>query len=289
MPAVDNITVLEIIKRSSDYLEKRGVESPRLQIELLLAHVLKVPRLKLYLDFERALSEQQLTAVRQLVKRRAEREPLQYIVGATSFCGLEIEVNPDVLIPRPETEQLVEQASTFLEECANRAPRVLDFGTGSGAIAIALASKFPNADITAIDASPSALTRARGNAERNNTRIHFQHAEDFASFGPNTFDLIISNPPYIPSAEIDTLQPEVRDHEPRLALDGGPDGLHFHRLIAEQARACLKSLGRLIVELGFGQAQAAEKVYAALGWHVEPILLDYSGCPRILIAHHDKC
>ena len=133
------VTVLEVIRRSAEYLESKGVDSPRLQIELLLAHVLKVPRLKLYLDFERQLSERELETLRSLVKRRGEREPLQYIVGTTSFCGLEISVTPAVLIPRPETELLVEQAWGFLTSRGGQAATVLDFGTGSGCIAIAIA------------------------------------------------------------------------------------------------------------------------------------------------------
>lgn len=279
------MTVLEVIKRSSEYLEKRGVESPRLQIELLLAHVLKLPRLKLYLDFERRLSEHELDAVRILVKRRGDREPLQYIVGMTSFCGIELEVSPAVLIPRPETELLVEQTWSFLGRSGNPAPRVLDFGTGSGSIAIAVAAKFPQAFVAAIDVSESALPVARANAERNKTRVEFHRGGDFGPAGQQAFDLIVSNPPYIPTSELSSLQPEVRDHEPHLALDGGADGLEFHRLIAREAPSHLADGGKLMVELGFGQAQAAAEVYVKEGWLVESVLPDYSGCARILIAH----
>jgi len=279
------MTVLELIRRSSEYLEKRGVESPRLQIELLLAHVLKLPRLKLYLDFERGLSEQELDAVRTLVKRRAAREPLQYITGATCFCGIELEVGPAVLIPRPETELLVEQAWNFLGRSGNPAPRMLDFGTGSGCIAIAVAAKFPRVYVAAIDISKSALAVARANAQRNKTQVEFHCGRDFAAGGQQPFDLIVSNPPYIPSNEVSSLQPEVRDHEPRVALDGGADGLELHRLIARASPSCLADGGKLMVELGYGQAQAAGEVYVKEGWCVESVLPDYSGCARILIAH----
>jgi release factor glutamine methyltransferase len=280
------MTVLEVIKRSSEYLEQRGVDSPRLQIELLLAHVLGVPRLKLYLDFERELSEPQLATLRGLVKRRGEREPLQYIVGSTSFCGVEIAVSPAVLIPRPETEQLVEQAWHFLSQ-GRSAPTVLDFGTGSGCIAIAIAVKFPQAAVHAIDASEDALAMARANAERNQARVEFHRGSNFGAAG-GPFDLIVSNPPYIPTAEVNSLQPEVRDHEPRGALDGGADGLEVHRLIAAEASGRLRQQGRLMVELGFGQAGAARNLYTAAGWHVASVLPDHSGCPRILIADRDK-
>jgi release factor glutamine methyltransferase len=282
------MTVLEVIKRSSQYLEERGVESPRLQIELLLAHVLGVPRLKLYLDFDRALSEPQLATLRALLKRRGEREPLQYIVGSSSFCGFEIALTPAVLIPRPETEGLVEQAWHFLSQCGSPTPAVLDFGTGSGCIAIAIAARFPNAVVQAIEVSEDALVVAQANARRNQARVEFHHGADFgAATGP--FDLILSNPPYIPDGEVNSLQPEVRDHEPRRALVGGTDGLEVHRLIAAEAPNRLGHGGKLMVELGFGQSQTAGEVYTSAGWHVESVLPDYSGCPRILIADRGKC
>jgi release factor glutamine methyltransferase len=281
------MTVLEVIKRSSQYLEERSVESPRLQTELLLAHVLGVPRLKLYLDFDRALSEQQLATLRGLVKRRADREPLQYIVGSTSFCGFDIAVSPAVLIPRPETEGLVEQAWHFLSQYGQPAPAVLDFGTGSGCIAIAIAIRFPGAVVQAIDISEDALAVARANAQRHHARVEFHCGADF---GPavGSFDLIVSNPPYIPAAELASLQPEVRDHEPRGALVGGDDGLDIHRLIAAQALRRLVPAGKLMVELGFGQGEKATEVYTAGGWRVQSVLPDYSGCPRILIADRPK-
>jgi release factor glutamine methyltransferase len=282
------MTVLEVIKRSSEYLEQKGVESPRLQIELLLAHVLAVPRLKLYLDFERPLSEQQLSTLRTLLKRRGEREPLQYIVGSTSFCGIEIAVTPAVLIPRPETEGLVEQAWHFLSHGPRPTPAVLDFGTGSGCIAIAIAARFPAAAVHAIDVSEEALAVARPNAERNHARVNFHHGADFGA-ATGSFDLIVSNPPYIPAAELNSLQPEVRDYEPRRALVGGADGLDVHRLIASQASHRLAPGGKLMVELGFGQSQQATALYTGAGWHIQSVLPDYSGCPRILIADWSKC
>jgi release factor glutamine methyltransferase len=278
------MTVLEVIKRSSEYLEKKGVDSPRLQIELLLAHVLKVPRLKLYLDFERQLSDEQLTTVRAFVKRRGDREPLQYIVGTTSFCGIELTVSAAVLIPRPETEVLVEHAWDFLTHCGSGPPTVLDFATGSGCIAIAIAAKFPNAVVHAIDISERALVVARENATRAKVDVRFHRGGGVVELRQE-FDLIVSNPPYIASSEISSLQAEVRDHEPREALDGGADGLDFHRLIAKEAIDCLKPDGKLMVELGFGQAEAARRLYTNAGWRVDSVQVDYSSCPRILIAH----
>ena len=283
------MTVLEVIRRSAEYLESKGVDSPRLQIELLLAHVLKAPRLKLYLDFDRQLSVGELETLRAMVKRRGEREPLQYILGTTSFCGIEISVTPAVLIPRPETELLVEQASAFLASRGDQAATVLDFGTGSGCIAIAIARKFSACAVHAIDASEDALQIARANAERVTAKVHFSRGsaiDDLTS--PRTFDLVVSNPPYIPDGEVETLQPEVRDYEPRLALGGGREGLDFYRMIASQARGRLATNGKVIVELGHGQEAAARAIFAGEGWFVEAVVKDYGGTPRILIARRAK-
>jgi release factor glutamine methyltransferase len=278
------VTVLEIIKLSTEYLEKKGVDSPRLQIELLLAHVLSVPRLRLYLDFERKLSETELQRLRQLVKRRGDREPLQYLVGTTSFCGLELAVTPAVLIPRPETELLVEEAWKFLE-AQSKPVAILDFGTGSGCIAIAIAHKFPTFDVHGIDASEAALEVARGNAERIGATVHFHHARSIAEVPePAAVDLLVSNPPYIPAGEIPSLQPEVRDHEPRTALEGGVDGLEFYRMIADQSAGRLSPQGRVILELGHDQEAPVQAIFSQPPWNVERVVRDYAGTPRILIA-----
>jgi release factor glutamine methyltransferase len=281
-----NVTVLELIKRSSEYLEKKGVDSARLQVELLLAHVLKMPRLNLYLDFERQLSEQQLETLRNLVKRRGEREPLQYIIGTVSFCGLELTVTPAVLIPRPETELLVEQAWKFLASRTDEELKVLDFATGSGCVAVAISTKFPVAEVHAIDVSGPALEIARANADRHNARIFFHQAACLAQIAaPPHMDLIVSNPPYIATAQIATLEPEVRDHEPAAALDGGADGLEFYRMLAEQAAPRMAPGGKLMLELGYGHAEGARAILAGEGWRIETVLPDYSSVPRILIAH----
>ena len=281
------MTVLEVIQRSTDFLSRKGVESPRLQVELLLAHVLQMPRMKLYLNFDRTLSEPELETLRSLIKRRAEREPLQHIVGSTSFCGFEITVNRDVLVPRPETELLAEQAWGFLSTPAGSAATVLDFGTGSGCLAIVIALKSPTATVQAVDISEPALAVARANALRHGVgeRVHFHAGDGFKVVDPGiAFDLIVSNPPYIPSAEIATLDPEVRDFDPRLALDGGADGLEFYRLLAAQGRAHLKPAGKLMLEFGEGQHGEISTLFTNAGWTVETVVKDYSGRERILIA-----
>lgn len=284
------MTVLEVIQRSTEFLSKKGVESARLQTELLLAHVLGLPRMQLYLNFERALSTAELARVRELVKRRGQREPLQLIIGSTSFCGLEIAVNRHTLIPRPETELLAEQGWNFLNSICDSEPHplsALDFGTGSGCLAIALAVKCPAAEVCAVDISAEALAIAAQNAARHgvNERVRFIQSDGFTTLPPAIrFHLLIANPPYIPTAEIDRLEPEVREHDPRLALDAGPDGLDFFRKLASEAAAWLKPDGRIMLEFGDGQADALRQLFETEKWIVERIMDDYTHRPRILIA-----
>lgn len=288
------VTVIEVIQRSAEFLSKKGVDSPRLQIELLLAHVLKVPRLNLYLDFNRTLTEPELGTLRPMVKRRGNREPLQYIIGSTSFCGLEIHVTSAVLIPRPETELLAERAYTFLTSSAALADKHVSFfelGTGSGCLAIALAFKCQAARGDSVDISKAALAVARENAERHQVsgRLQFLQGDGFAALARDLrFDLIVSNPPYIPTAEIATLAPEVRDHDPHVALDGGADGLKFYHRLAEEAGSFLRPNGKLMMEFGDGQAQEIQRILTASRWAIEKVEADYSGRPRILIAHRQE-
>jgi release factor glutamine methyltransferase len=282
------VTILEVIQLSADFLGKKGVAAPRLQVELLLAHVLKMPRMNLYLNFERALSAQETETLRELVRRRGRREPLQYIIGSVSFCGLELDVSRHVLVPRPETEMLAECGWNFLGQLpANGQVRALDLGTGSGCLAIALARHSPQARVDATDLSHDALNTARQNAERHQLaeRIAFHQGDGFAALrAEHQFDLIVSNPPYIATAEIQTLEPEVRDYEPRLALDGGADGLDFYRRIAAEAGAFLRSEGRLMLELNDNGAPTVGKIFGQKGWKIEAVEPDYNRFQRIFIA-----
>lgn len=281
------MTVLEAIQKSTEFLAKKGVESPRLQTELLLAHLLKLPRMKLYLNFERALTPMETGALREFIQRRGRREPLQHIIGSTSFCGLEIAVNRHALIPRPETELLAEEGWSFLSTLNSRPSTALDLGTGTGCIAIALAAKCPEAKITATDISADTLVLAGENAARNGVaeRIEFRKGDGFAALPVDArFDLMISNPPYIPSAEIATLQPEVRDFDPPAALDGGVDGLDFYRRFSAQAGPFLKPDGKMMLEFGDGQAGAIREIFENEKWIVEALKEDYSHRARILIA-----
>ena len=281
------MTVLEAIQKGADFLGKKNVESPRLQTELLLTHLLKMPRMKLYLNFDRVLAPAEMDALRELVKRRGQREPLQHITGSTSFCGHEIAVNRHVLVPRPETELLAELGWQFLSTINHQPSTCLDLCTGSGCIAIAVAAKCPEAKIVATDISEGALALAEENATRNTVaeNIEFRQGDGFAALANGTrFDLIVSNPPYIPSAEIAALEPEVRDFDPRGALDGGADGLEFCRRLAAQAAAHLRADGKIMVEFGDGQAAAIARIFEAEKWIVQAVKEDYSQRARILVA-----
>lgn len=247
-----------------------------------------MPRLRLYLGFDRVLTEMELGQLRELVRRRAAREPLQHLLGSTSFCGLEIEVSRDVLIPRPETELLAERALQFLSTFNLQPSTLLDFGTGSGCLAVTLAVKCPATRVTALDISSAALAVARRNAERHGVgdRVSFIESDGFAALnGDCRCDLIVSNPPYIATEEIATLQPEVRDFDPRAALDGGADGLAIYRRLAADGAKHLNANGKIMLELGDGQAGAVEKEFSAQKWIVEAVENDYTQRPRILIAH----
>lgn len=280
------MTVLESINKGAEFLARKQIDSPRLQSELLLAHILNLPRLRLYLDFERELSEEQTNRFRDALTRRGQRTPLQHLVGSTSFCGYPIAVSPAVLIPRPETELLAEAAWKFLN-ALGRATSFADLATGSGCIAIAIAREAKESRGVATDISREALAMAALNVGANGIadRVELREGNFLAAFQPaERFDVIVSNPPYIPAGDIELLEPEVRDHDPRLALDGGADGLDFYRALAERAREFLQPEGRLLVEFGDGQSESLTNLFFNHGWSVHTILNDLAGTPRILIV-----
>lgn len=283
------MTRLEAVVRSAAFLARHGVEAPRRQAEWLLAHVLGVPRLQLYLGFDRPLAAADADRLRALVVRRGRREPLQHLLGTANFCGLELAVTPDALIPRPETELLAERAWSALQvrEAAGERPRALDLGTGSGCLALALAKNTARTEIVALDVSPAALAVARRNAERLGlaARVQFLESDGFAALPAGAgFDLLVTNPPYIPAGEIAALEPEVRDHDPRLALDGGADGLTWYRRLAAEAAARLAAGGVLMAEFGDGQAPAVVEILRSGGWPEPEIVNDLTGRARFLVA-----
>ena len=278
--------ILEVINRTAPYFEKQCIESPRLCIELLLAHLLKKRRLDLYLEFERELDEATLEKLREMVRRRVAGEPLQYITGEAEFCGLKFAVDRRALIPRPETELLVEPAVEGVRS-QESGVRIIDLCTGSGCIAVALAKRLPEAEIFATDASADALALAEENAKRHEVekRIRFLQS-DLLEVLPDslTVDAIVSNPPYIASGDWAKLPKEVREFEPKQALDGGNDGLDFYRRIVGNARRFLLPKGTLCLELGDGQCPAVSRLCAENGWTVERSVKDLQGKDRVLVA-----
>jgi release factor glutamine methyltransferase len=274
------MTILEVIQRTTPYFEKHGVESPRLTIELLLGHLLGKRRLDLYLEFERPLDDERLRALRALVKRRAEGEPLQYVTGEAEFCGLKFAVDRRVLIPRPETELLVEAVAV-------RQPRsVVDLCTGSGCIAVALAKRLPTAEIVATDVSVEAVAVAETNARRHGVEKKTRFFQgDLLDALPNslTVEAIVSNPPYIASGELAKLPKEIRDFEPVPALEAGEDGLKFYRRILTDARRFLSPGGFVALELGAGQSATVRQLGTERGFTVVDVVKDLQGHDRVMV------
>ncbi len=301
-------TVLKIIQWTTEYLKGKGIENPRLDSEVLLAHLLKLDRVGLYLNYDRPLSKEELPSFREMIKRRGAREPLQYITGHQEFWSLDFKVTPDVLIPRPETEILVEEAVKVVSgqypegykgpgAGENRPPTILDLCTGSGCIAVSLAKELKNAVVYAADASDAALKVARENAEINGVqdRVTFLKGDLYGALEsrplttdrrPLLFDLIVSNPPYVKSVDIPNIQPEVRDFEPRMSVDGGPEGLDFYRRILAGAPEYLAAGGWLMMEVGEGQAEAVSEMIKDAGAFESSLTVkDLSGIERVVKAH----
>lgn len=272
-------TTLKVLTWTKDFLADKGIDNARLEAEWLLCAATGLDRVGLYLNFEKPLSDEELARYRAMVTRRGRREPLQHILGSQEFCGLEFEVTPDVLIPRPDTETLVHEA--LMRKPG--ATAVLDIGTGSGCIAVSLAKQLPLAAITAVDISGAALTVARRNAERNGVAIEFLQGSLCEPVEGRSFELIVSNPPYIPSRDIELLEPEVRDFDPRGALDGGADGLDFYTALIPTALPCLRPEGWLLVEIGTGQEMDVKQLFRAAGEFDEPITAtDPAGIVRVV-------
>jgi release factor glutamine methyltransferase len=278
------LTVLEIIKRTTDFFATKGIESPRLNAELLIGHALARRRMQLYLEFERPLTEAELETIRPLVRRRAQREPLQYIVGETDFFGLKLKVDRRALIPRPETEQLIEQVQAA---CATPPERILDLGTGSGAIALALARTFPDAAIVATDTSEDALALARENAELTgqSARVRFLSSHWFRGLAAGEpFPLIVSNPPYLSSEETAETAPEVKGFEPIQALTSDDNGLADLAAIIAGAPRFLTPGGLLALETGISQHEQMLARLQAAGFARAESRRDLTGRDRFVLA-----
>jgi release factor glutamine methyltransferase len=284
--AEDRWTVKRLLTWTADFLKKKGSESPRLDAEVLLAHVLEWPRVQLYTHFEQEVEEAPRSSFRELVKRRSEGAPVAYLVGRKEFFSLSLIVSPAVLIPRPDTETAVVVALDCLK--GKPAPRVVDVGTGSGCLALAIAKHHPTAQVLAIDLSEDALAVARKNAEILGLldRIEFRRGDLLATAAQDgPFDMIVSNPPYIASGEIAKLERGVRDFEPHLALDGGPDGLRVVDRLIEQARTMLSLGGDLILEIGSEQEMPVRALIASReGFAPSATIRDAANYPRVIAA-----
>ena len=282
----DRWTVGRLLKWTQDFLKKKGAESPRLDAEVLLASVLKCERVQLYTRFTDEVEEGPRSAFRDLVKRRAEGAPVAHLVGRKEFFSLDFAVSPAVLIPRPDSESVVVEALTRLKGVEG--PRCVDVGTGSGCLALAVAHRHKTARFIAIDLSPEALAVARGNAAKLklSDRVEFREGDLLGPVaGEAPFDLILSNPPYIASAVVPTLEPGVRDFEPHLALDGGEDGLCVVERLIGQALPLLKVGGSLILEIGSDQeAPVRDLIAARPGFDLAPTVRDAANHPRVIHA-----
>ena len=274
----------ELLKKSIEYLQNKGIENPKIDTELIFSEVLKLDRMMLTLSFTRKINEEEKEIIREMLRKRAvEKIPVQYILGYEGFYGRNFKVNKNVLIPRPETELLVEQCIKMAVE--KNSKTILDIGTGSGAIAITLAKELPNAKVLACDISEEALEVAKENGkllEANN--IKFEKSDVFSAVKFKEFDMIVSNPPYIPKEEYETLQVEVKMHEPSLALTDNKDGLYFYKKISREAVDYLKQEGILAFEVGYNQGEEVRELMEKAGFKNVLVLKDYQNLDRIVIG-----
>jgi release factor glutamine methyltransferase len=288
-PPSKNWTVIDLLNETQAYFEKSAIATPRLDAELLLASCLQKDRIRLYLDFEYQLTPEELARFRELVRRRRNKEPVAYITGFKEFWSLRLAVTPDVLIPRPDTEVLVEEVIKMVRLRVSGDPCcILDIGTGSGAIALALARELPDAAICGLDLSPEALGVAQANARScgHGSRVEFICGDSLSAVHENVrFDAIVSNPPYIPSADIETLEVDIKNFEPRLALDGGPDGLDFYRTWIPKIHRYLKANGFAALEIGAEQGRQVAELFAATGMYEDVrIVKDFAHKQRVVTA-----
>ncbi|MFZ0034979.1 MAG: peptide chain release factor N(5)-glutamine methyltransferase [Sedimentisphaerales bacterium] len=293
-------TIQKLLNWVTEYLTNKGIDSPRLSAELLLSYVLELKRIELYTQFEKIIAEQQLDQLHDLVERAGQHEPVAYLVGKTEFYSLEVDITPDCMIPRPETELLVERAIEFLrtssgKPVAARSHRgeqfVCDLCTGSGCVAVAIARNYPNAHIIATDISDAALSVAAKNIEKHHLeeRIRLLCGDLFDPLIPqlevNKFDLIVCNPPYVSAAEFEKLDKNVKEYEPKLALFAGDDGLDIYRRIIEKVEQFLKPNAALMLEVGYDQGQAVRQLLEQIGRFSEiTIEKDFRGNGRVVIA-----
>ena len=278
------LNVIEVVKKTSEFFASKGVESPRLNAELIVGHALGLARMSLYINFERPVTEAELAVIRELVRRRGKREPLQYVIGFAEFSGLRLKTDRRALIPRPETELLVE---TLGARCAPTPARVLDLGTGCGAIALGLARLFPGARVTAVDSSADALSLASENAQAAGLadRVSLVESSWFDRLpAGETYDLVVSNPPYLSAAEVAAAAPEVRDHEPMASLVSGAEGFEDVGRIIAGSPGVLAPGGLLALETGTAHHGRAAASAREAGFSRTESLRDLAGRDRFFLA-----
>ncbi len=279
---------INLLSKSIQYLKKYNVENARLDAEYIFAYVLGVKRISLMLNFDEEISEENKNLIRQYIVRRGKyREPLQYIVKEWEFYGYPIKVDGRVLIPRQDTEILVEQCIYLMKEKEN--PKILDIGTGSGAISIALAKELPESEVLGLDVSDDALKMAVINRELNNvSNLKFLKSDVFQHVREKNYDLIVSNPPYIPVEEYNELMPEVKEYEPRMALTDGGDGYYFYKKISEESVNYLKNGGYLAFEVGYNQGETVSQLMEKNGFQIIGRVADYGGIERVIIGRKEE-
>ena len=292
--AMQNWTIQKLLNWTTEYLTSKGIDSPRLSAELLLSHVLGLKRIELYTQFEKIVTGQQLDRLHGLVKRASQKEPIPYLVGKTEFYSLELDITPDCMIPRPETELLAERAIEFLRTRSGK-QFVCDLCTGSGCIAVAIARNYPDCQIIATDISDAALTVAARNIEKHRLkdRIKLLCGDLFDPIMPqldaDKFDLIVCNPPYVSAAEFEKLDKNVKDYEPKLALFAGDDGLDIYRRIIERVEQFLKPDAVLMLEIGYNQGPTVRELLEQVRIFAEiTIEKDIHDSDRIAIAKKQK-
>jgi release factor glutamine methyltransferase len=281
-------TVDKILSWTINHFTSQKIPEPRLSAELLLAKVLNMKRIDLYLQFERILSAKERDRYREYVKRRMKREPVQYILGETEFYGFPFKVTPDVIVPRPETELIIEAVLESAKSLESPSLKILDIGTGSGCIAVSLAKLLPDCNIWAIEMSAAALNVARTNADLNEVTIHFIEGDIFTDTSsiPTSFDIVVSNPPYVALSDLYELEPEVRDFEPKEALFAGEDGLEFYKKFVDMIPDILNKNGKIFLEIGFDQSDKLEELYSKANYKVQ-FKKDYNQINRILILERN--
>ncbi len=284
--------IFDLLNRSTKFLSEKGIENPKLNAEQLLRHTLGMNRVDLYLNQDRSLTQREMSAFKRCLKRRVAREPLQYILGETEFMSLPFVVDENVLIPRPETEILVEKTIEICKEKFASKDRIeiLEFGSGSGCISVSLAKYLENARITSLDISKDALKVAEKNAVLNGVddRIQFIN-QDFTSskiikYFPEKFDVLVSNPPYVSPADFEDLPEEIKNYEPAVALSDNQDGLSFYRKIAELSSELIKASGFLMLELGLGQMKEVKDIFLKTCFYNVNTFQDLNEIERILFC-----